>query len=124
MSGLMDESAQENGVTRVEIDAWAAGGRGVGRVSGQVWLVEGGVPRDLVEARSLKRRPRYVEAAAVRVERASPSRRRPQCAIQGACGGCPLMVVDEGLQREAKKRFVVDALRRIGGVGGEFPVDD
>ena len=123
MSGLGDESTPLDGVARVEIDSWAAGGRGVGRVSGLAWLIEGAVPGDIVRARAVKRRPRFVEAVVTSIDHPSASRRRPPCPIQGACGGCPLMVVDESAQRAAKKRFVVDALQRIGRFPG-IPVDD
>jgi 23S rRNA (uracil1939-C5)-methyltransferase len=92
-------------------------------VAGLAWLIEGAVPGDIVQATTLKRRPRYVEAVAVSIDRPSPLRRRPPCPIQGVCGGCPLMVVDETAQRAAKKRFLVDALHRIGGLPGA-PVDD
>lgn len=105
------------GVTTVVLDRWAAGGRALGRVDGRVWMVAGGAPGDEVLARPLKDHGRYVEAVAEAVVTASRLRREPPCALQAVCGGCPLMVVDEAAQHEAKRRFVIDALERIGRLG-------
>jgi 23S rRNA (uracil1939-C5)-methyltransferase len=77
-------------------------------------MVAGGVPGDEVLARAVSDRGRYVEAVVASVETPSLERRDPPCSIQAACAGCPLMVVDEAAQREAKRTFLVDALERIG----------
>jgi 23S rRNA (uracil1939-C5)-methyltransferase len=109
-------------VIKVQIETWAAGGRGLGRVEGRVWMVDGAVPGDEVEARVVRDRGRFVEAVLHRLTRPSPSRRSAPCPIQAECGGCPLMAVDEARQRTAKKQFVIDALRRIGRLPEGLPV--
>ena len=114
MSGPDDFGTQPNGVSRIEIDTWAAGGRGLGRVDGRVWMVTGAIPGDEVEARAVRDHGRYVEGLVERILVPSPRRRTPPCPVQAACGGCPLMSVAEIDQREAKRRFLVDALERIG----------
>lgn len=98
----------------VEIDSLAVGGRGVGRVEGKVWLVEGAFPGERVEARVRADRGRYVEAVAAAILRPAPGRRPSICPVQGECGGCPWMPLDEAEQRAWKRRIVVDALERIG----------
>ena len=123
MSGLKVPSAQPEGVIPIRIQTWAAGGRGLGRVDGRVWMVVGGVPGDVVFARVVKDHGRFVEAVADGLAEASPARRVPPCGIQGECGGCPLMAVDEPAQRDAKRRFLVDALERIGRLPAGLPVD-
>ena len=92
----------------------AAGGRGVARQDGLVWLLEGGLPGDRVVAEEVRRHPRWVEGRVVERLGDGPGRRPPPCLIQGACGGCPFMPLDEGLQRHWKRRLVADALARIG----------
>ncbi len=113
-----------DGVTRVGIETWAAGGRGLGRVEGRVWMVAGAIPGDEVNARVVKDHGRFVEAVAHSLERPSHSRRATPCPIQNECGGCPLMVVDEESQRSAKRQFLVDALQRIGRLPATTPVDE
>ena len=122
MSGQADSGPPPHGVTRVSIDTWAAGGRGLGRVDGRVWMVSGAVPGDEVLAHVVHDRGRYVEATIAGLPVPSPARRTAPCPIQAECGGCPLMPVDEATQSEAKRRFVTDALDRIGrttGIGVE-----
>jgi 23S rRNA (uracil1939-C5)-methyltransferase len=111
-----------DGVTRIEIQTWASGGRGVGRLEGRVWMVAGAIPGDYVNARVVKDHGRFVEAVADSLERPSRFRRATPCSIQSECGGCPLMVVDEGSQRLAKRQFLVDALQRIGRLPQTIPV--
>lgn len=124
MSGPRDAATQADGVIAIEITTWAAGGRGLGRVDGRVWMVAGAVPGDAVLARIVRDRGRFVEAEVQAVLRDSVARRPPPCPIQGECGGCPLMVVGDSSQREAKRRFVIDALVRIGRFPGDVPVED
>ena len=93
-------------------------------MDGRVWMVRGAVPGDDVFARPMKDHGRFVDAVVDTVDRHSPSRRPPPCPIQPECGGCPLMVVGEAPQRSAKKQFVLDALRRIGRLPEDLPVND
>jgi 23S rRNA (uracil1939-C5)-methyltransferase len=104
------------GQTRLEIVALAAGGRGLAQQAGLVWFVPDALPGDLILARPVKRRKRFVEGRKIRLIKPSPLRRHPPCPFQGSCGGCPFMPLDEGVQREWKRRFVLDALHRIGGL--------
>lgn len=104
------------GRTVVEIDSLAAGGKGVGRVEGKVWLVEGAFPGEWVEARIRADRGRFVEAVASAILRPAPGRRPPVCPVQTVCGGCPWMPLDEADQRAWKRRIVIDALERIGRI--------
>jgi 23S rRNA (uracil1939-C5)-methyltransferase len=101
----------------IEIDALAAGGRGVGRAEGMVWFVSAALPGDRVLATATRRHARFVEGRLERTIVPSPDRRRPPCPVQRACGGCPWMALDERTQREWKRRLVVEALRRIGRSG-------
>ena len=111
-------SPPDPAVVELKVDSWAAGGRGLGRVEGRVWLVPGTVPGDLVRAAVAHDHGRWVSARLVEIVAPSPRRRVPPCPIQAACGGCPLMAAGEDDQREAKRRFVVDALERIGKLKG------
>jgi 23S rRNA (uracil1939-C5)-methyltransferase len=106
------------GDSELEITALAAGGRGLAHQEGLVWFIPDALPGDLVLARPLKRRKRFVEGRKVRLLRPSPQRRHPPCPFQDACGGCPWMPLEETIQRSWKLRLLQDALSRIGGLEG------
>ncbi len=106
----------------VEIESLAVGGRGVGRIAGKVWLVEGAFPGERVRVRVRADRGRFVEAVTREILRPAPGRRPSVCPIQGECGGCPWMPLDEAEQRRWKRRIVIDALERIGRIS-DPPVD-
>lgn len=114
MSGPDSAEPQDSAVVSVRIETWAAGGRGLARVGGRVWMIDGAVPDDVVRARIRRDHGRWVEGEVVSIAEPSTSRRAPPCAIQAICGGCPMMPVEERLQRAAKRRIVQDALERIG----------
>lgn len=114
MSGPDSAEPQDSAVVSARVESWAAGGRGIARVDGRVWMIDGVVPDDLVRARIRRDHGQWVEGEVVSLAEPSTSRRTPPCAIQAICGGCPMMPVDEALQRTAKRRIVQDALERIG----------
>jgi len=119
MSGSTQKEPQDMGVmepARLMIEGLAAGGRGVARRDGLVWFVAGGLPGDLLDAEPLRRRPRAVEARAIRLVTASPQRRPVPCPLQERCGGCPWMPLDEALQRGWKRDLVAQALARLAGL--------
>ena len=104
-------------VVTVEIARLAYGGRGVAKLpSGKTVFVEGGCPGDKAEIEIVAEHARFDEARIARIEEESEHRVRPECPYSGVCGGCPWQTIDYGMQLEWKRRFVVDALSRIGGI--------
>ena len=117
--GVRDEKSPEtHGRVAVEVVGLAAGGRGVGRVGGRVWLVEGAVPGDRVSAVPLREHSRFVEARVESPIEVSRLRRAPPCPIQATCGGCPWMVLDEKEKRAWKRRILEESLVRSGKLKG------
>jgi 23S rRNA (uracil1939-C5)-methyltransferase len=102
-------------VCEVKVEDLAFGGKGVGRVSGFVVLVDGAVPGDVVRARCQKVRGNYAEARVEEILQPSPDRVTAPCEHFGTCGGCRWQNLPYELQLDYKRRQVVEALRRIGG---------
>ncbi len=103
-------------VRDIRIDDLAFGGKGVGRVEGFVVLVDGGVPGDTVRARVERVRGNYAEGRSVGVVDPSEDRIEARCEHFGTCGGCRWQNLPYEIQLDYKRRQVVEALRRIGGV--------
>lgn len=106
----------EEATAEVEVEGLSAGGRGIARHDGVVWFVSGGLPGDVARVEVERRRARFVEGRVLSILRPSPRRRTPNCPHQDRCGGCPWMPLSENEQRSWKRRLIVDALIRIGGV--------
>jgi 23S rRNA (uracil1939-C5)-methyltransferase len=103
-------------VTRVRILRLAAGGDGVGRLEdGRTVFVPRTAPGDLIEVTRIRAYRRYARARVARVLEPSPLRVAPRCAhyVEDECGGCQLQHLESAAQREARRGFVGDALRRI-----------
>ncbi len=100
------------------IDDLNTAGDGVARHEGQVVFVRGAVPGDRVVARVLARQRRHLEARAEELLEPSPSRVEPPCAVQEACGGCPLMPLAPDAALGLKVRHLVETLRRVGRIEG------
>lgn len=93
-------------------------GDGVARAAdGFVVFVEGGLPGDRLVAEVTHRARRYARARLEKLIHPSPHRVPLPCPVAEACGGCPLMGLAYPAQLETKRKLVVDAFQRIGGVG-------
>ena len=89
---------------------------------GKVWFVEGAVTGDRVRARVTADEGRYGEAQIVELLERSPLRTHPLCQFEQECGGCQWMGIDYEQQLEWKKGFVESALKRIGKLDTDVPV--
>ncbi|MBI5503973.1 MAG: 23S rRNA (uracil(1939)-C(5))-methyltransferase RlmD [Deltaproteobacteria bacterium] len=98
------------------IDSLAFGRAAVGRVEGRVVFVEGAAPGERVRARVRRDHGSYAEADLIEVLEPGSVRVAPPCPIVDECGGCPWQHVDYQAQLAAKRRAIVDALERIGGI--------
>ncbi len=104
-------------MTAVRILRLATGGDGVGKLDdGRTVFVPRTAPGDLVELAEVKLLRRYARARAGRLMEPSILRVEPRCPhyVADDCGGCQLQHLEPGAQREARRGFVGDALRRIG----------
>ena len=92
----------------------AYGGQGLGRFEGKVIFVPGTIPGDLVEVALTKETKNYSHAELIRIESASPSRRKPPCSVDSECGGCQWQAAPYQQQIQWKQQCVEQALARIG----------
>lgn len=104
-------------VARVE--DLTAEGDGVVRTGGLVVFVPGAVPGDRVQVQLQRIQKNRGEGELTAILEPSPARREPPCPFQAACGGCPLMVLDEETALALKARHLQQVLRRIGGIETE-----
>jgi 23S rRNA (uracil1939-C5)-methyltransferase len=97
----------------------ATGGDGVGQLAdGRTVFVPRTAPGDRVELVRVREHKRYARARAGRIVEPSPLRTEPPCPhyVRDDCGGCQLQHLLPEAQRDARRGFVGDALRRIGGL--------
>ncbi len=107
---------QKNDIVTIEIESLSNDGSGVGRLNGMAVFVPYSAPGDRLAVRLVKLAKTH---AFGRIEQIlSPGRERvaPLCPAFGRCGGCDLCHLEYAAQLEAKRRFVRDALTRLGGL--------
>jgi len=100
----------------VEVTSLDQEGRGVARIEGKAVFVEGALPGERAVIATLKRKPTYETARALRILRASPARVAPRCPHFGVCGGCSLQHCDSAAQVATKQRALEDALWHLARV--------
>jgi 23S rRNA (uracil1939-C5)-methyltransferase len=103
-------------VSPVRILRLAAGGDGIGRLEdGRTVFVPRSAPGDLVELTRVREHRRFARARVARVLEPAPERVAARCPhyVEDDCGGCQLQHIVSSAQREARRTFVGDALRRI-----------
>lgn len=66
-------------------------GRGICYYDGIITFVKNALPEEMVELKIVKKKKKFQEAIATKVENPSKDRVKPQCPYYGICGGCNLM---------------------------------
>ncbi|MEQ1692294.1 MAG: RsmD family RNA methyltransferase [Gemmatimonas sp.] len=112
-SARSEESAEQVG--NVRIDAIAAGGDGVGRLSGLACFVPRTAPGDVAQVAYVPH-ARYARGRVLQLLESSSLRVEPACRhyVADKCGGCQLQHLTANAQRDARRHIVRDALQRVG----------
>jgi 23S rRNA (uracil1939-C5)-methyltransferase len=103
----------------LELTAYAAEGKSLGRADGKVVFVERAVPGDVVDVLLTKNKADWAEGIPVGFVSYSPDRVEPFCQHFGMCGGCQWQMLPYAKQLAFKQQQVYDQLTRIGGVAVE-----
>ena len=102
-----------------QIEGLSHDGRGVARIEGKVWFVEGALPGETVSVKRLKGRRSYSTGVVDSIIIKSADRVKPKCGYFGICGGCAVQHLSYAGQLDFKKQVVSDAL-----VGAQVPLPD
>jgi 23S rRNA (uracil1939-C5)-methyltransferase len=108
-------------LVRLDVERPAVGGRMIARADGRIVLVRGAIPGERVEARIERVQRQVAWADTVQVLTASPD--RVEVAPGLTCGGQLLAHVSAARQRTLKGEMLADALRRIGKIVVDRPID-
>lgn len=103
-----------NEPTIIRIERLAYGGKGIGFHQGKAIFVSDTVPGDLVQVSLEKEKKRYANARLLSLLEASKMRQEAPCPFFSRCGGCHWQMISPDQQLQWKKKFVKDALQRIG----------
>ena len=98
------------------IDTIAFGGRGILRDETRVIFVPFTAPGDLVQIELTSQKKRYGEGRLKKIITPSLLRTPPVCPYFEQCGGCQFQHITYEAQLEIKRKFIEDALQRIGSI--------
>lgn len=102
------------------IQSISFGGEGILRSDGLVVFVPFTAPQDEAVVEIVSKKKNFAHGKLVQLLKKSEDRIEPRCQHFGVCGGCQLQHLNYPAQLEAKRRFIIDALQRIG----KIPIDD
>ena len=97
-----------------EIIDLANDGRGIGRVNGKAYFVEGALPGEEVEFSAVKEKRNFGEGRISKALIQSDYRRDPKCKYFSRCGGCSLQHLDHNNQITIKNRQLLSSLAHAG----------
>lgn len=100
----------------LELTAYAAEGKSLGKADGKVVFVERAVPGDVVDVLLTRNKADWAEGVPVEFISYSKDRVEPFCQHFGVCGGCQWQMLPYPKQLAYKQQQVYDQLTRIGGV--------
>ncbi len=89
----------------------------VGRIDGIVTFVYRGAPGETAQVEITEVKKRHLHARINEIISPSPNRCPAPCSyFDAGCGGCQWQHIDVDAQFDAKKRVLIEALNRIGGL--------
>jgi len=100
----------------VKIESIAFGGEGVARVNNLVVFVAFAAPGDELEVEIVQRKKKFARAEIIKIIKPSEDRIEPLCRYYGHCGGCCYQHLKYEMQLAVKKKQVIDAFEKIGGI--------
>jgi 23S rRNA (uracil1939-C5)-methyltransferase len=103
-----------------KIEGLSHDGRGVARIDGKVWFVEGALPGEKVIVKPIRGKRSYSLGITETILNPSASRVEPRCAAFGVCGGCALQHLEYPKQLAFKKTSVIET---FGAAGVQVPQD-
>ena len=98
-------------------------GMGVGHADGMAVFVPFTAVGDQIEALIVKVKSSYAYGKCLNIIKSSENRTEPFCPAFKKCGGCQLMHMTYSAQLDAKKKFIYDALTRLGGQDKNLQID-
>lgn len=113
---------EKNQLIELRIDAVTSEGSGVGRYNGMAVFVPLTAPDETATIRIVKLQKSYCYGIVESLIHPSPERIDPDCEVFKRCGGCTLRHLSYRCELAQKQQWVVDAVRRLGGL--ELPVED
>lgn len=113
---------KKNDIVKLEITDVTNEGMGVGHSDGLTVFVPFTAKGDIVEALIVKVKSSYAYGKCINIPALSHMRKDAECPAYKRCGGCQLMHIDYEAQAELKRKFVYDALVRLGGQSPDISV--
>ena len=92
----------------------ASEGQGIVRHEGLVTFIPYTAVGDSVSYETIKRKKNFAIGNLLQVIEPSPERTTPLCQYYGTCGGCQLQHIKYEAQVEYKRKWIEDALKKIG----------
>ncbi|MDD2484260.1 MAG: 23S rRNA (uracil(1939)-C(5))-methyltransferase RlmD [Eubacteriales bacterium] len=100
----------------VEITDLSREGEGIGRIEGMAVFVPNAIPGDKLTVEVTEAKKSYARAKVAEILTPSTHRAASFCGYARDCGGCNLQNISYEGQLEIKKKWIIDALVRIGGL--------
>ncbi|TVQ05587.1 MAG: 23S rRNA (uracil(1939)-C(5))-methyltransferase RlmD [Balneolaceae bacterium] len=107
-------------VVQLSIESTAFKGKGVARYEGQAVFIPNTAPGDVVEARIIKKKKKYLEAKVLTTIKPSSLRQQPVCSHANVCGGCTWQHIPYEEQLKFKEQHVRDLIERIAGLPADI----
>ena len=107
---------KENDRLTVTVTGYTSDGEGVARADGQVIFIPRAIAGETCRIRIVNVGRSAAHGVIESVEKPSPHRIRPDCPYFGQCGGCDFRHMDYEEELSLKRRRVLDAFARIGGI--------
>ncbi|MFT4929996.1 MAG: 23S rRNA (uracil1939-C5)-methyltransferase [Phenylobacterium sp.] len=101
---------------KLTIEQFNHDGQGIGYSNDKICFVEGALPGEVVQAKIVEDKAKFIKAQCTKIITPSEQRITPQCVHFNQCGGCQLQYVNEDSQLELKREAVNRLFGRFANV--------
>lgn len=116
MKHVVNKQKSANSIINIECLRLSSDGSGVGYHEGKATFVPGLLPGEIGRTQIVEEKKNWQRGKLLSIIMESEDRVMPPCTVFGTCGGCQLQHLDYEKTLEWKRRWVEDALSRIGKV--------
>ena len=93
----------------VHTEKMVFGGNTIAHINSKTVFIPYTLPDEILSVNIVQHKNDYDNAEIIKIQKASPYRKQPECKYYGSCGGCNMMHIQNDFQQELRKQMLCDS---------------
>ena len=92
----------------VHTEKMVFGGNTIAHINSKTVFIPYTLPDEILSVNIVQHKNDYDNAEIIKIQKASPYNKQPECKYYGRCGGCNMMHIQNDFQQELRKQMLCD----------------